>query len=127
MMKKQLKSEAQERASVLSMAVSEVANRLGIGPTDTGDIVGLSQPTASRMLKGDYLLKERSKEWELSAHLVRLYRALFSMVGGSDDLASGWLRSENIAFYGQKPLDLIKRVDGLLNVCEYLDAHRARI
>lgn len=126
-MKSQLKSASNERSAVLSMAVSEVAVRLGIGPTDTGDIVGLSQPTASRMLKGNYLLKEHSKEWELSAHLVRLYRALFSMVGGSDELASGWLRSSNKAFDSQKPIDLIKRVDGLLNVCEYLDAHRARI
>lgn len=126
-MKSQLKSANHDRAAVLSTAVSEVASRLGIGPTDTGDIVGLSQPTASRMLKGNYLLKEHSKEWELSAHLVRLYRALFSMVGGNDELASGWLRSANKAFNGQKPIELIKRVDGLLNVCEYLDAHRARI
>lgn len=126
-MKSQVKSANHQRAAVLSTAVSEVAERLGIGPTDAGDIVGLSQPTASRMLKGNYLLKENSKEWELSAHLVRLYRALFSMVGGNDELASGWLRASNKAFNGQKPLDLIKRVDGLLNVCEYLDAHRARI
>lgn len=126
-MKSQLKSANHERAAVLSTAVSEVAGRLGIGSTDIGEIVGISQPTASRMFRGEFFLKEHSKEWELSAHLVRLYRALFSMVGGNDDLASGWLRAVNKAFDDKKPIDLIKRVDGLLNVCEYLDAHRARI
>ena len=39
----------------------------------------------------------------------------------------GWLRSANKAFAGQEPIALIKRIDGLIHVCEYLDAYRARI
>jgi uncharacterized protein (DUF2384 family) len=92
-----------------------------------GQIVGVSQPTASRLLQGGYRIRETGKEWELSAHLVRLYRSLFSLVGGDDTLARGWLRSSNTAFSGQKPIDVIKRIDGLLHACEYLDAHRARV
>ncbi|MBK1681445.1 MbcA/ParS/Xre antitoxin family protein [Rhodocyclus tenuis] len=118
---------AVDRSTVLTQALVETARRLEIGPTEIGRILGVSQPTASRLLKGDYVLKEAAKEWELSAHLVRLYRSLFSLVGGDDSLARGWLNSVNQAFAGQKPVALIKRVDGLLHVCEYLDAHRARI
>ncbi|MDR2239051.1 MAG: MbcA/ParS/Xre antitoxin family protein [Zoogloeaceae bacterium] len=116
-----------ERRSVLSRAVADAANRLGMGPTDIGQIVGVSQSTASRLVHGNYRLKEAAKEWELAAHLVRLYRSLFTLLGGDDELARGWLRSANAAFSGQQPIALIKRVDGLLQVCEYLDAHRARV
>lgn len=126
-MEGQKEAVAAERSAVLTQALAETANRLDLGPTDIGRIVGVSQPTASRLLKGDYLLKESAKEWELSAHLVRLYRSLFSLVGSDDSLARGWLRSANSAFAGQEPISLIKRIDGLIHVCEYLDAYRARL
>lgn len=116
-----------DRAAVLTNALSETAQRLQLGPTEIGRIVGISQPTASRLLKGAYRLKESAKEWELAAHLVRLYRSLFALVGSDDQLARGWLRSANTAFAGQQPLALIKRIDGLIHVCEYLDAYRARV
>ena len=118
---------AADRSTVLTHALAEAAHRLDLGPTEIGRIVGVSQPTASRMLKGEYLLKESAKEWELSAHLIRLYRSLFSLVGSDDHLARGWLRSANKAFAGQEPIAVIKRIDGLIHVCEYLDAYRARI
>lgn len=118
---------ASERAAVLSQAVAQVAARLEIGPTEMGRIVGISQPTASRLLRGEYSLKESAKEWELSAHLLRLYRSLFSLVGGDEGLARGWLRSANAAFQERQPIDVIKRIDGLLHVCDYLDTHRARV
>ncbi|ANQ86042.1 hypothetical protein dqs_3014 [Azoarcus olearius] len=116
-----------ERSAVLTQAVAEAAARLRIGPTEMGQIVGVSQSTASRLLRGAYQLREAAKEWELSVHLVRLYRSLFSLVGGDDELARGWLRSANAAFAGRTPIELMKRIDGLLHVCEYLDAHRARV
>jgi hypothetical protein len=75
-MEKQKKAVSADRSAVLTQALAETANRLELGPTEIGRIVGVSQPTASRLLKGEYLLKESAKEWELSAHLVRLYRSL---------------------------------------------------
>lgn len=119
--------QIKDRSQVLSQAAVEAARRLGLGPTEFGQIVGVSQPTASRLLKGSYQLRESGKEWELSALLVRLYRSLFSLVGADDALARGWLRSGNRAFAGAQPIELIKRVEGFIHVCEYLDAHRARI
>jgi hypothetical protein len=108
---------------VLSQAVVEAARRLALGSTEIGKIVGVSQPIASRLLQGEYSLRESRTEWELSAQLVRFSRSLFSLVGEDDLLTRGWLRSNNTAFYGQQPIDVIKRIDGLLHACEYLDAH----
>jgi len=109
---------------VLTQAVAETARRLELGSSALKSVIGTSQPTASRLLNGKYALSEGSKEWELSAHFVRLYRSLSSLVG-NDELARAWLNSPNQAFDGQHPTEVIKRIDGLLHACEYLDAHRA--
>lgn len=116
-----------ERARVLTQAVTEAARRLELGPSLLKDIIGASQPTASRLLQGRYAIPEKTKIWELAGHFVRLYRSLSSLVGGNDELARSWLKSTNRAFDGRCPLDQIKRVDGLLHACEYLDALRARL
>lgn len=119
--------EAAARSRVLSAAVAEAARRLELGSTDLKHIIGTSQPSASRLLRGIYALRAGSKEWELAAHLVRLYRSLSSLVGGDDELARRWLKSANKAFGGDTPMQTIKRVDGLLHACEYLDVHRAQV
>ena len=116
-----------ERARVLSVALVEAARRLNLGSTDLQHILGISQPTASRLLRGTFALADGSKSWELGAHLVRLYRSLISMVGGSDELARDWLHSNNRVFDDRKPAAQLRRIDGLLHVCEYLDAQRARV
>ena len=116
-----------DRSRVLTQAVIDTARRLGLGSSDLKSIIGASQPTASRLLGGQYAIPEGGKSWELATHFVRLYRSLYSMVGGDDELAKSWLKSANRAFDGQRPADLIKRIDGLLHACEYLDAHRARL
>jgi hypothetical protein len=112
---------------VLTQALIETAGRLGVGPSELKAIIGVSQPTASRLLRGAYELVPGSKPFELATHLVRLYRSLAALVGGDDVLAARWLRSANRAFDGARPIDAIKGVDGLLYACEYLDAHRARV
>lgn len=117
-----------DREAVLTQALAEVVRRLEISSKELAQIIGVSQPTASRLLRGEYQLHESNtkKEWELATHFVRLYRSLFSLVGGDDALAQRWLRSENDAFEAE-PISLVTRVDGLLRVMEYLDAHRSRV
>lgn len=122
-----LSNPGSDRARVLTQALGETARRLELGSTDLQHIIGISQPSASRLLNGQFTLPEGGKVWELAASLVRLYRSLISLVGGNDELARAWLRSTNAAFDAQKPVVLIRRIDGLLHVCEYLDAQRARV
>lgn len=116
-----------DRSRVLTSAVQEVAKRFDLGSTDLKDIIGVSQSTASRLLNGNYGIPEGGKPWELSAMLVRMYRSLSSMVGGDDELARSWMHSPNLAFGGRHPAAEIKRIEGLVRACEYLDAYRARI
>lgn len=118
-----------QRARVLTTAVTEVARKLDLGPSVLGRIIGVSQPTASRLLQGKAQLAERAgdKAWELSALLVRLYRGLYSIVGNSDERAQLWLMSRNRAFGDAKPIEVIQQIPGLIAACDYIDAHRAPI
>lgn len=118
---------AQDRSRVLSSAVAETARRLEVGSTELGRIIGVSQPVASRLLNGRYAIKDGSKEWELAALFVRMYRGLHSIVGNNDQLARDWLRSGNRAFGDKEPIGVIKNVQGLVHACEYIDAHRAAV
>lgn len=120
-------SPVSERSKVLTQAVAEAARRLGVGTAVLGSVIGISQSSASRLLGGKYFLRESDKEWELAALFVRLYRGLASIVGNSDELARLWLESANAAFGGREPLAVIRRVDGLVHACEYVDAHRAPV
>jgi len=115
------------RGPVLTRALVEVARRLKLKSTEVTGIIGVSQPTASRLLNGKFQLAEGTKPWELAAHLVRLYRSLSSMVAGDDELVRAWLRSGNAAFDGRTPLESIQSVEGLVHACDYVDAHRARV
>ncbi len=87
-------------------------------------ILGVSEPTISRMRQGKYRLDRGQKAFELAVMLVRLYRSLDGIVAGDDGVAADWLKNKNTALDGI-PLDLIQSVSGLTNVIAYIDARRA--
>jgi hypothetical protein len=87
-------------------------------------VLGLSAPTITRMRQGSFVLERNDKAFELAALFVRLYRSLDAIVGGDDRVAAQWLRSQNAALQ-DKPVNLIQKVTGLLDVLQYLDARRA--
>jgi hypothetical protein len=110
---------------VLTKAVVNAAKALGMSQSKVASTLGVSDPTASRMFGGKYLLDPERKEWELGALFVRLFRSLDSIVG-SDEKARAWLASENRAL-GARPLDLLPSAEGLIRVLLYLDAARGRV
>ncbi len=110
---------------VLTKAVVNAAKALGVSQAKVASTLGVSDPTASRMFGGKYLLDPQRKEWELAALFVRLFRSLDSIVA-SDEKARAWLNSDNKAL-GGRPVDLLPRAEGLIRVLLYLDAARGRI
>ena len=65
-----------EPGYVLAKAVGRAADLLGLSGAAVARIVGLSEPTVSRVLSGERPLDPSSKEGELSLLLVRVYRSL---------------------------------------------------
>ena len=107
---------------VLCKALLNVKEALDLKQSELGDIIGLNRSSVSRLQS----LDPQSKTGELALLLVRVYRALYAMVGGDGDAMRHWLRTGN-SHLGGAPLQLMSSVQGLIRVVEYLDAIRGRV
>jgi transcriptional regulator with XRE-family HTH domain len=118
-----LPADPASAGSVLTKAVVRAADRLGLQQKALAQVLGLSESVVSRMRSGSYVL-ERGKAFELAVLFVRLYRSLDAIVSGDERSAREWMRHRNLAL-GARPLDLIQKVHGLIDVIQYLDTRRA--
>lgn len=112
--------------SVLTSAVAKIADYWGLSNAKLGAVLGLSPATTSRLRSGQAKLDPASKSFEAGQHLLRLFRSLDAMMGSDDKAARSWLAAPNLDLEA-KPLELIDSFKGLMTVCDYVDAHRARV
>jgi len=115
-----------QRQRILTTAVIKAADIMGLRQTLLAKTLGVSESTVSRMKTGHYLLKEESKEWELAALLVRLFRSLDAIVAGDEQSLRSWLQGYNTALK-EVPVNLITTISGLTKTVDYVDAYRARV
>ncbi len=116
---------APDPGNVLAKAVIRAGRELALTQTDIGMAIGQNRSTIGRYAKGAPL-KPESKEGELAALLVRVYRSLFAVMGGERDGMRHWMRTENRGTQGT-PAAQVLTVPGLVRVVEYLDAMRAKV
>jgi uncharacterized protein (DUF2384 family) len=117
---------APDEGRVLSKAVVRAAGFLGLTQRQMAQILGVSEPTASRLASGAYVLsRARAKEWELALLFVRLFRSL-DAIWGREESARKWLRSPNTVLHSP-PIALIGSIQGLVRVVGYLDSARGRL
>jgi transcriptional regulator with XRE-family HTH domain len=113
-------------STTVTKAVVRASGLLGLNQAALAEILGVSAPTASRLMAGNYSLQPtRKREWEFALLFIRLFRSLDAIVGNDRD-AQAWLRGENRAL-GSRPLELIRSAEGLVRVLHYLDASRGRV
>ena len=111
---------------LLTSAISKIAVFWGLSNVKLGSVLGLSEATISRLRSGKTFLDPASKSFEAGQFLLRLFRSLDALMGSDDDAAKSWLTSHNLDLEA-RPIDLIDSFKGLLTVCDYVDAHRARV
>lgn len=111
---------------VLSGAVARIADYWGLSNAKLGSVLGLSAATVSRLRSEKAKLDSASKSFEAGQFLLRLFRGLDALLGSDDKAAQSWLSSHNLDL-GARPIDLIDSFKGLMTVCDYVDAHRARV
>ncbi|MDO9489043.1 MAG: MbcA/ParS/Xre antitoxin family protein [Sphingomonadaceae bacterium] len=111
---------------VLTEAVRRIAEAWNLTNAQLGAVIGLSGPTVSRLRSNrDWQLEPDSKPFELAAYLARLFRSLDSLAGSNDEWSRHWLTTENSDLRA-RPIDMLSRIGGLIEVCDYVDAFRAR-
>lgn len=113
-------------AEVLSAALVRIADYWGLSNAKLGAVLGLSPATASRLKAGKSLLDPASKSFEAGQFLLRLFRSLDAVMGSDDDASRRWLATANLDL-NARPLDMIDSFRGLITVCDYVDAYRARV
>ena len=109
---------------VLGKATGRASALLGLSGAGLAKVIGASEATVSRIVRGERGLDPASKEGELAALLVRLYRSLDALVGNDESRRRAWMTSYNDALNGV-PKELILRAQGLVATVAYLDGMRA--
>jgi transcriptional regulator with XRE-family HTH domain len=109
---------------VLGKATGRACALLGLSGAGLAKVIGASEATVSRIVRGERRLDPASKEGELAALLVRLYRSLDALVGNDEARRRAWMTSYNDALNGI-PKELIQHAQGLVATVAYLDGMRA--
>lgn len=111
---------------VLAEALGRIAGFWQLTNEQLGRILGLSPASVSRLRSGSYVIARDDKAFELGQFLLRLFRSLDALVGSDDAAARSWLRTPSLDL-GGRPIDLMPTVAGLVQLCDHVDAHRARV
>jgi len=118
----QLKQKPEpNKTEILTKALLNAAQEMGVSTTDLGRVIGKDRTTISR---GG--IAPDTKSGELALMLIRSYRSLFALVGGDPEHIRHWMHVFNKGTQGI-PAEQILNVQGLARVTSYLDAMRGKV
>lgn len=126
-------STAANDSAIVANAVIEACRFLGITQDQLANIIGVSRTTVTRIKKrsnddlADVAIASNSKAFELALLLIRVYRSLYSILGGNQPAMKHWMMTPNQHLDNQKPAELVQSALGLGRVIWYLDAMRGKI
>ena len=133
-LKPRKETSQEDKKRVLSKALVRAADRLNLTRQELSAIIGPSETSLSRLFnepkqraanQPQFYIDPNSKEGQLAILLLRLYRSLDVLFGGNEKQCQLWLRSDNVHLQGV-PIELIKKIEGLIFVIQYLDAMRGK-
>lgn len=106
---------------MLGKAVLRAAEALGLSRAELGQVLGRDRTSVTR--SG---VDPDSKAGELAMLLIRVYRSLAVMVDDNGAQIREWMTTPN-RHTGGVPREQLQTVAGLVAVCAYLDAIRAKV
>lgn len=110
--------------AVLTKATLRAARLLGLTDAALGTVLGVSGASVSRLQAGRRAIAVKGKEGQLAILFLRMFRSLDALLGDAAS-ARAWLHAEN-SHLGGVPAELIRSVEGLVHVAQYLDALRGK-
>lgn len=119
----QFNVNSDNKKELIRKAVLKACDLLGLTQKELSLIIGFSESKASRLSKNSAFIEPESKEWDLAIIFLRMYRSLDSLFGGYESQCRLWINAYNHHLRGI-PKELIKNVEGLVEVTQYLDAYR---
>lgn len=109
------------------MAVRKSAALLGLNQHASANVLGVSEPTVSRVMHNQRPLDVSTHEGQCAILPVHAFLSLDALVGGSAERARLWFQEPNSGVGGQIPADRVQTVEGPVDVVHYLDAMRGKL
>lgn len=104
-------------APVLMKAYYNATKALGLTTQVQAEMLGIHRTTLTRnMNKG---LLSNPKACELQLHFVNIYRALYALTGGEQQVMRHWFYTHNQSLRAT-PKECCKNIHGLLRTAQYL-------
>ena len=116
----------QTDAELVTEAYIESGRELGLTLKQMAAIIGVSEPAMKNYSRGAATISS-AKSQELSLGFIRVYRALFAILGGNQEQMRHWMKTPNRHFSSQAPAELAASYQGLAALNVYLDAMRGRV
>lgn len=109
---------------VLNKAVKNAHLYLNLSQSDLSKITGVSTPQISRLINsGTSCINEGTKEWECALLFIRSIRGLEAIIGEDPSQVHEWFHHYN-HHLGDTPIEMLKNIQGLNEVVQYLDSMR---
>lgn len=113
-------------AELITGALLAAGRELGMTLAQLARVVGVSESAMKNYSRGSASISS-PKDQELSLGFIRVYRALFAILGGDSEQMLHWMKTPNRHFNKQVPLQLVETYQGLAELNVYLDAMRGRL
>ncbi len=114
-----------EDRTLVTRATLNAAAELGLSSRTLAGILGVSPSKLDRARVDRASFN--GKDYELALLLIRIYRALYAILGGNREQMQHWLKTPNRHLQDAAPFDQLGRLEGIVMVMRYLDAMRGRI
>lgn len=114
-----------EDQALVTQAALNAASELNISNRQLATVLGVSGSKLDRARADRASFS--GKDLELALLLIRIYRALYAILGGDQAQMRHWLGTPNRHLQDQSPLEQMQRLEGIVLVMRYLDAMRGRL
>jgi uncharacterized protein (DUF2384 family) len=113
-------------AALVTHAFIEAGRELGMTLGQLAKVIGVSESAMKNYSRGSADISS-PKDQELSLGFIRVYRALFAVLGGNREQMQHWMHTPNRHLNQQTPAALATTYQGLAELNVYLDAMRGRL
>lgn len=111
---------------LVTSAFINAGRDLGMPLRQLARVIGVSESAMKNYSRGSASISS-AKDRELSLGFIRVYRALFAILGGNREQMQHWMHTANRHLNRQVPAELVENYQGLAEVNVYLDAMRGRL
>ena len=112
--------------TLVTQAGLAAADKLGLSIPQICQTLGVSKSKLERARKTNGAVLT-GKDYELALLIIRIYRALYAILGGNEHQIQHWIKTPNRHLQEEAPVEHMQTVQGIDLVVRYLDAMRGRI